>query len=314
VSRPPAAERRSLLPYVLLTIVVAIWASNTIATKLLLREVSPSLLTLVRFSMAALAFHLPLFLVMQRRAAPFRRREWLLLAGMGVIGQAASTLFFNFGVSMTPATYAALMMMTAPVWGALLALIFLGERLGLARGLGMATSFLGAAILATEGQVEAPDADILLGSVLLTLCQISWASYTLIGKPLIARRHPLLVLAGANLIAFVALWLATGLVGGWAELPQVLTWSATTWALMLYLVLLTSTLSQVMYIYALRDVSAAQAISFMYLQPVFTALMAAAVLGEELTLLTLVCGALILFGLWLVNRPRPPRSPASDKV
>jgi drug/metabolite transporter (DMT)-like permease len=119
------------------------------------------------------------------------------------------------------------------------------------------------------------------------------------------------VLAGANLIAFLALWLVSGLVGGWAELSQVRTWSATAWALILYLVLLTSTLSQVMYIYALRDVSAAQAISFMYLQPVFTALMAAAVLGEELTLLTLICGALIFFGLWLVNRPRRPRLTAS---
>jgi hypothetical protein len=41
--------------------------------------------------------------------------------------------------------------------------------------------------------------------------------------------------------------------------------------------------------------------------------MAAAVLGEELTVLTLVCGALIIFGLWLVNRPRPPRSLARAK-
>ncbi len=72
---------------------------------------------------------------------------------------------------------------------------------------------------------------------------------------------------------------------------------------MAYMIVLASGLSQVMYIYGLRDVTPSQAISFSYLMPVFTAGLAAAILGEQVTMLTLGCGALIVFGLWLVNRP-----------
>jgi drug/metabolite transporter (DMT)-like permease len=57
----------------------------------------------------------------------------------------------------------------------------------------------------------------------------------------------------------------------------------------------------------------------MYLQPIFTALLAAWVLNERPTALTFGCGALILLGLWLVNRPQPPapreqRLPTSEPV
>ena len=56
--------------------------------------------------------------------------------------------------------------------------------------------------------------------------------------------------------------------------------------------------------------------ALLYTQPLFTALMAAGALGESPSVLTLVSGALILTGVWLVNRPigraRRPANPESS--
>jgi drug/metabolite transporter (DMT)-like permease len=62
-----------------------------------------------------------------------------------------------------------------------------------------------------------------------------------------------------------------------------------------------------MFLYALREVSSAQAVSYTYLQPAMTAVMAMFALGEQVTVLTMACGVVILLGIWLVNRPRTTR-------
>ena len=72
---------------------------------------------------------------------------------------------------------------------------------------------------------------------------------------------------------------------------------------MAYNVLLMSMISQWLYIRSIRDLRASQVSALLYTQPVFTALMAVAALGELPTPLTVVSGALILVGVLLVNRP-----------
>jgi len=300
-------ERRRLIPHVMLFVVVLIWSSNTVVSKIILRDVSPSLLALVRMSLAILPFHLPILLLFMRKGPPLERGEWLRLASIGVIGAATSATIYTFAVSMTPATYAGLMQMTGPPLTALLAWIALGERLGRERALGTAIAFAGAGVLATNGQLAEPDPLILAGSGLVVLSQIAWAYYTLAAKPLLARRPPLLVLAGSHVFALAALWPASGLLGAWSLLPTVADWSWSLWLGVAYLAFGTTALSQAMYVYALREVSASQAISYTYLQPVMTVLLAALALDEQPTALTFVCGGTILCGLWLVNRPRRPR-------
>jgi drug/metabolite transporter (DMT)-like permease len=96
-------------------------------------------------------------------------------------------------------------------------------------------------------------------------------------------------------------------IGGWSFLWEASGWSLGVWIGVFYLAFVNTGLSQVMFLYALRDVSAAQAVSYTYLQPPMTALMAMVALGEQPTVLTLVCGVVILVGIWLVNRPRSAR-------
>ena len=316
IRRLARADRRlgTAFPRVILTLVVMIWSSTNIATKLVMGEVSPGLLTLVRFTLTTVVFHVPAFLLIRRFGQPLSRREWITLTFASVVGYALSALMFMVGISMTTATFAGLMMMTAPLWTTLLERFFVGTPISRDQAIGMAVSFASAAYLVTGGSIGESDIWFIIGGLLLMACQTTWGGYTILTKPMLARRPPLVIVTASSIIATPAIWPATALMGAWGEIGLVPTWSLSTWLGIAYLVFVAGVLSQVMYAYGLRDVTPSQAMAFTYLMPVFTAFFAAIFLDERLTLATVVCGSAIVFGLWLVNRGRLRPAPSARRT
>jgi drug/metabolite transporter (DMT)-like permease len=309
----PTAERwRQLAPSIMLTVTVLIWASNNIVTKLVLVEVSAPVLNVVRFTLMAVAFHVPCFLLFGRFGQRLSRTEWRRLAIAASIGYALSPLSFTIGLSMTTATYAALMLMTGPLWTAVLERVIVGTPIGPLQVLGMAIAFGSAVYLGTGGSLEGAGLSMLIGGALMMAAQTTWGVYTLMTKPILSHRQPLIVFSASNLAAFPFVWLVTGSVGDLSGLGGMQSWSTGTWLAIFYLVVGAGITSQVLYLYGLRDVSPSQAMAFTYLMPVFTAVFAAAFLDEHITAVTVVCGALIVFGLWLVNRARQRPAPSRD--
>jgi drug/metabolite transporter (DMT)-like permease len=307
IEDPPVrpSRLRAVLPLVMLTLVVLIWSSNNIATKLVLRETTPGLLTMLRFTLTTALFYLPAFLLIRKIGQPLSRADWVRLTIASLSGYALSALMFMNGISMVSATYASLMMMTGPLWTALLERLFVGTVIGRLQLVGMAISFSSAAFLATGGSLETADSNLLIGSLLLMGCQTTWGGYTILTKPLLAHRPPLTIVTAASMIATPAMWPVTGLMGAFNDLAQILTWSGSTWLGLVYLIFVAGVCSQVLYAYGLRDVTPSQAMAFTYLMPVFTAIFAALLLDEQLTITTALCGAAIVLGLWLVNKHRP---------
>lgn len=316
IGRVARTDRRleAAFPLVILTLVVMIWSSNNIATKLVLVELSPGLLTLVRFTLTTVVFHVPAFLVIRRFGQPLSRSEWVTLTIASLVGYALSALMFMVGISMTTATFAGLMMMTAPLWTTILERFFVGTPISRDQAIGMAVSFASAAYLVTGGSIGEADVGFVIGGLLLMACQTTWGGYTILTKPMLARRPPLVIVTASSIIATPAIWPATALMGAWGEIGLVPTWSLATWLGIAYLVFVAGVLSQVMYAYGLRDVTPSQAMAFTYLMPVFTAFFAAIFLDEQLTLATVVCGSAIVFGLWLVNRGRLRPAPSARRT
>jgi drug/metabolite transporter (DMT)-like permease len=144
---------------------------------------------------------------------------------------------------------------------------------------------------------------------LLIASQAAWAIYILYGKPLVAHRPPILILAGSHLFALVSLWPISLPIGGWDFVWEAATWAPGVWLGILYLGLVNTGFSQLLFMFALREVTSAQAVSYTYLQPPMTAVLAMLFLNEQPTVMTLLCGGVILVGIWLVNRPRTVRRP-----
>jgi drug/metabolite transporter (DMT)-like permease len=228
-----------------------------------------------------------------------------------VVGYALSALMFMIGISMTTATFAGLMMMTAPLWTTVLERVFVGTPIGRSQTVGMAISFASAAYLVTGGSIGSGDVGFLVGGLLLMACQTTWGGYTIVTKPMLARRPPLVIVTASSMIATPAIWPATAVMGAFGELAQIPMWSLSTWLGLAYLVIVAGIFSQVLYAYGLRDVTPSQAMAFTYLMPVFTAFFAAIFLDESITMTTIVCGAAIVLGLWLVNQRKAQGSPSA---
>ncbi|MGB7630213.1 MAG: DMT family transporter, partial [Candidatus Deferrimicrobium sp.] len=72
-------------------------------------------------------------------------------------------------------------------------------------------------------------------------------------------------------------------------------------------------IAYILWMEGIRILGSSPATSFMFLAPVFALLIAAALLGERPTALQGAGGALMLLGVWLVNRPGEGKAPLKGR-
>src|SRR5439155_15419805 len=99
----PLPRQRSWLPFAGLGLTILIWASNNVVAKVIMRESSPVMVALLRFTLAGLLFYLPVFLTLHRGEQRFSRREWPRLVFIGAVGTTGSLLLYLLGLRTTPA-------------------------------------------------------------------------------------------------------------------------------------------------------------------------------------------------------------------
>jgi drug/metabolite transporter (DMT)-like permease len=288
-------------PEIVLLVANCVYATSYVVTRIVLDDVGPATLAFARLAVAGLAL-VPLIAT---RAAgsgmsPGDRRA---VAAMGVIGFAAAYALSNWGLARSTATNAALLIAVEPIALVVLSPLLLGERLRGRERLAAAAAIVGAVLVVVNGVpgLTREVAPHWRGDALLVLAGVAYASYSLLGRDVLAR-HP-----AGRVTAWSILW------GAAAVLPlAALEWaggSRPRWTLgavlgTLYLGLVITALGYLAWNYALERVPAPRAAIFLNLQPVAGAGLGAAWLGEPLTIFTVAGGALVIAGLSLAVRPR----------
>lgn len=280
---------------VALLIVVAVWSSTFVATKMLFDQIGPLGIALLRFVIAS-AILIPL--ADWKSVSPLPWGRFALLGFTGV------TLYFvgqNVGLVYTSATAASLIVACVPATIAIAARVFLGERLNLSRIVGIVASILGVVLIVFDGKAEPAAPSPLLGNLLVVGGILAWTAYTMIGKDL--ERLPFQVTSAAS-VGFGALFTAP--LAGWEfatqGLPQL---TPLGWLGVLYLGAGASAAAYFLWNYALRQMDASEAAVYLNLVPVLGVALAALTLGESVTTLAVVGGALIVVGVTVASRPTP---------
>jgi drug/metabolite transporter (DMT)-like permease len=98
-------------------------------------------------------------------------------------------------------------------------------------------------------------------------------------------------------------WLITSVAffanKNYIDLPQL---DSRGWVAMIFLGIFTTGLAYIAWFDALAQLPAAQTGAFLFIEPLTSMVVAAIILNEKITLVSILGGAVILVGIWLVNR------------
>jgi drug/metabolite transporter (DMT)-like permease len=297
---PAGAEypRRDIAAVVALTFMALCFGGTWVAGKVALDDLSPFTVAAARFALASVLLFAWTRLA-RRRISPLTRANLPYAAGMGLTAVAGYNILFLVGLTLAPASDGAIIVPgTAPILTAILAAIFLRERVGLMAAIGMGIAIGGLFLVITPAAEAGPNR--LLGDALFLLGAVFWAIYGVITK------------LGAGQFDSVSATLYGTAIGTIVLLPpaiaeggvgQLLAAGWLAWIGVLYLAVFGSVIAFVLVQFGIRRIGAARASVFALLVPIFGVGSSAVLLREPLTLMTLVGGALVLLGLSIVQRP-----------
>jgi drug/metabolite transporter (DMT)-like permease len=281
---------------------VLFWGLSFVGTKIALRSLTPFLLVSTRFSIAA-CFFLCAMWYRGFPSLPLKEHGKILLAALFQPG--LYFLFETTGLQHTTASKASLIVAAIPITVLVLSALFLKERLSFLALSGIAISFVGAVLLVvgdpeTRWALEGP----MLGDLLIFGAVTSMALYTIVMKQMI-QTHSTLNVTGLQ-ICYGALLFAPALL--W-ESPRALANVNTPSLIALICLTLFATIGAFFcYNYALARLSASKTALFLNCVPVVTTIGAWAILGERLTLVQIIGGALVLGSVYLISFLTKPSS------
>ena len=220
-----------------------------------------------------------------------------------LIGNFLFSICMLYGVSMTSAVSAGVVLSAIPAVVALLSWAFLKERISAQVWSGVVCAMAAISLLAlTKSTPSAtPMPHELLGNLLVFAAVVCEATYAVIGKKLTASLGPRRITSLINLWGFV---LMTPL-GIYAALSfDFATVSSATWLLLLFYSLAASVWTVWLWMTGLKVVDASQAGVFTVMLPISAAVVGVVVLGESLSTIQLTAFVLALLGVVLATRPQ----------
>lgn len=278
--------RRDLIDLLLLG---AIWGSSFLFMRIAAPEFGPVPLIAVRVAVAAAFLS---FLLGRRGGFPGMKGRLAPLGLVGALNSAVPFSLFAFATLSLTAGFASVLNATAPLFGALVAYVWLRETLSPSRVLGLALGFVGVLILVSGRLSLSGDLSAILACLLAALCYGIAAHYT---KARLIGASPLLIATGSQTGA--AVMLAAPAVYYWpARMP-----SLSGWLYALALGIVCTGLAYVLYFRLIARAGAAKAIAVTYLIPVFGMGWGWLFLGERVTASMVLGCAVILLGIALAT-------------
>jgi drug/metabolite transporter (DMT)-like permease len=281
----------------------ASWGFQQVAIKVTNDAVSPAFQSGLRCAGA-----LVLLLIWCRiRNIPLFERDGTLVAGL-IVGFlfASEFAFIYWALVFTDVARSILFLYAAPFVVAIGAHFLIpNERMGMAQAIGLLCAFAGL-VLAVRDSLSLPSATALIGDLMMLLAAVLWAATTLIIKTTsLAKIHPAKTLAYQ--LGMTALFVPGALLAGESGITK---FSGLVAASLAYQIVIVAFASYLAWFALVRTYPASTLSTFTFLSPLFAMLSGAYFLNEPVSPLLWIALTLVAFGIWLVNRPRTPATPA----
>ncbi|HSD36995.1 MAG TPA: DMT family transporter [Rhodocyclaceae bacterium] len=286
-------------PYLLLTMTVLFWSGNWVVGRGFRGDVPPVALAFWRW-MIAFGCVLPFAWPYRDQMRPALRGHWAILVVLGLLGISGYNTLAYVGLQTTTATNGVLLNSFIPIVIIGLSWAFLGQKLVLREGLGIAVSLAGVTIIVAHGELaRLAGLTFNVGDLWIMASVFVWAGYTVLLRFRPPGLHPmalLCLLTGIGILGIVPFYVY--------ELMQGRFIHATPAALagMAYTGIFPAFLGYVFWNRAVAQVGGPIAGLFIHIMPVATPMLAAIFLDESPHLYHFVGMALILGGIFVASR------------
>ena len=277
-------------------------AGTYLVAKRGLAEFDPLVFAFFRFILASTA--LAAIIAVRKYKFPFTKSEWPLFILLAILAIPLNQCMFLYGLQFTLPTHSALLYATTPVWVYLLSAWRREENMTKTKSAGIFIALAGVVAFFTEKGV-AMKTDYLLGDFLILIAVWSWAVYTVLGRPLVKQKGAVVV-TSYTLILGTLMYFPFGLYLSYGFDYNGVTWIG--WSGIAYTAILTSVVAYIIWYWSMKHREPSRTAIFMNLQPIVTALLAYAIMGERLSIGSVISGVIILAGVYIVQKRIRPSS------
>jgi len=226
------------------------------------------------------------------------KEDRLRLFFCGVFGVAVNQLLFFKGLSLTSPINASIMMVCTPILVVLMGYFSMSEKITLLRVIGIITGLAGAIFLILNPAQGKQLGMVNWGDLLVLLNACSWGLYLIIVKPLMQKYHTITVIKWVFLTGFIIV-----LPFGYDQLMEV-DWNAMPTKIyweVFFVVFATTYLAYILNTYSLKNLSSSVAGSYIYLQPLLTALFAVILGKDQIDYVKIIASLMIFSGVYLAS-------------
>ncbi|MCJ2542295.1 DMT family transporter [Thermostichus vulcanus] len=283
-------QLRDVLRLLLLS---AIWGFSFIFMRVIAPVLGPVLTAELRVMLAGIALTLYFGLI---RFPVGWKEHWRQYLIIGTINSALPFLLFSFAAQHIPAAYSIIFNASAPLFGAIFGVIWLGESFSFSKGLGLLLGLAGVALVSRAGLSTAFSQWF---GWAMAACLVASMCYGLAGvylKRFAQHIKPMGIAAGSQIAAGLVLLPLVPFA------PPTGPFTAVIGLNVLGLSLLCSAVAYLFYFQLIADIGPTKALTVTFLVPVFGLLWGALFLGEAVTVSMLLGCGLVLLGTMLVLR------------
>ncbi|MBA2619083.1 MAG: DMT family transporter [Rubrobacter sp.] len=230
--------------------------------------------------------------------APNLRRDWRVFAFLGTFNVVLFIGAQTFAVLYLPSGTAAVLIYLQPILVGVLAWTVLGEPLTATKVLGLLLGFAGIVAVSSAGLLDATGEVTLLGVVSGVASALFWAIGTVGFKRYEARISTLWAVA----LPFLAGGVVLTTLGLFTERLSDISWTGPFVSSVLYSAFVGTGLAWLLFFGLVRAGEASRVASFIFVVPLAAVVIGAVLLDETLGLPLLAGAALIVSGIYLVNR------------
>jgi drug/metabolite transporter (DMT)-like permease len=290
---------RTIFYHLLAVIVVAIWGSTLVSTKILIHDgMRPDEIFLVRFIIAYIA----IWAVSPKTIWANNLKDELLLAALGIMGGSLYFVIENVAVSITYVNNVSFIVCTSPLITTLLVFMLTkGMKMGKKLIMGSILALIGVAIVIFNGQCVLKLNP--LGDMLAAATAVCWGVYCLLLKKLGNRYDPIFITRKVFFYGILTA-LPIFLFNPW-EFSLAGFLQQSVWINLLFLGFVASFVCFALWSICINKLGAVTASNYNYLSPIATVLVCAIFLSEPMTAMAWVGSILILAGVFLANKDCP---------